>query len=274
MIADKHYLAVGNYYDGSTHKLNSVIYQWNGHQFAVFQNIPTNGASSVRFFKILQEQFLAIANYKTSTSYRINSVIYKWKDNQFEKFQEIATVGAMGCTTFVINSVTFIAFANHYDHSYIVDSTVFKWSGARFLNIQDLQMTGAYNVKSFNINDDTFLAFANYRSGRNTFNVDSSIYKWDGSKFILSQLIPTRGAFGLHPFLICGETFLGVANWRDDSTGLNTKSVLYQYTGQKFIKYQEISTQAATDMKSFEYKGHTYLVITSEGNSNTLYKWV
>ena len=273
MIADKHYLAVGNTYDGSTYKLNSVIYQWNGHQFAVFQNIPTNGASSVTFFKILQEQFLTIANSFDGTSSRINSVIYKWKDNQFEKFQEIGTVGAEGSTVFVINSETFIVFANYGDdRSQRVDSTVFKWSGERFVKIQDLQTTGAVDVKPFNINDDTFLAFANHQSGEDTYNVDSSIYKWDGSTFILFQLIPTHGAFSWHPFLICGETFLGVANWYDDRGRPNAKSVVYQYAGQKFIKYQEISTQGATDMTSFEYKGHIYLVITSFEDNSMLYK--
>ena len=268
MIADKHYLALANRYNGSTFLLNSVIYQWNGHQFAVFQKIPTKGGVSFTFFKVLQEQYLAAANYRHDTlGYRINSVIYKWKNNKFEKFQEIGTVGAEGCTAFVINSETFIAFANHYDNSYRIDSTVFKWSGESFVKIQNLQTTGAYDVKSFNINDDTFLAFANFRNGEYTFNVYSSIYKWDGSKFILYQSILTNGAFAWHPFVICGETFLGVANWRGNS-------VVYQTSGQTFIKYREISTQAACDMASFEYKGHTYLVIANDRNNSPLYKWV
>ena len=274
MIAEKHYLAVGNGHDGSTYKLNSFIYQWNGHQFSVFQRIPTNGASCVTFFKILQEQFLAIANSYDDTSSRINSVIYKWKDNQFEKFQEIGTVGAEGSTVFVINSETFIVFANSGDDSFLrVDSTVFKWSGERFVKIQDLQTTHAGDVKSFNINDNTFLAFANDGSQGDTHTVNSFIYKWDGSKFILFQLIPTHGASSWHPFLICGETFLGVANWYDDRGRPNAKSVVYQYAGQKFIKYQEISTLEATDMTSFEYKGHIYLVITSFQDISILYKW-
>jgi len=49
-ITDKHYLAVANRYDGASFQLNSVIYQWYGHQFVAFQNIPTNGATSFNFF--------------------------------------------------------------------------------------------------------------------------------------------------------------------------------------------------------------------------------
>jgi len=116
-IADKHYLAVANRYNGASHQMNSVIYQWNGHQFVALQSIPTNGATSFNFFKILQELFLTVTNYRDDTTYSVNSVIYKWKENhgQFEKYQEIGTEGAVGSKTFAINNETFIAFGNNYN---------------------------------------------------------------------------------------------------------------------------------------------------------------
>ena len=93
-IDDKHYLAVANRWDGTTYRLNSVIYQWNGHQFIVVQNIPTLGATSFNFFKILSDLFLALTNFYDGTTYSLNSVIYKWDENQFSRFQEIRTEGA------------------------------------------------------------------------------------------------------------------------------------------------------------------------------------
>ena len=39
-IADKHFLAVASYWDG-TYQLNSVVFQWNGRRFVVFQKLPT-----------------------------------------------------------------------------------------------------------------------------------------------------------------------------------------------------------------------------------------
>ena len=275
MIFDKHYLAVATRRKGVTLQLNSVIYQWNGHQFVALQNIPTDGATSFNNFKILQEEFLVVTN-------TANSVIYKWKDNQFEKFQEIGTEGAHANTAFVINNETFIAFATYYNFQlkFSANSTVFKWSGNSFVKLQSLQTYGAGDVKAFNINGDIFLAFANGYNGSN-FNIDSFIYKWNGSKFVLFQSIPTRGADAWHPFVMCGETFLGVANRYDHSQGYNTKSVIYRYTGEQFIKHQEISTQGADDMTSFEYKGHTYLAVANFRNndqkydiSSLLYKWM
>ena len=278
-IAGKHFLAVANRYDG-THLLDSVIYQWNGKLFVVFQGISTKGASHFTFFMINGEKYLAVSNYYDGRTQSIKSVIYKWSSGKFNKFQEIATEGAMGCTAFVINNDTFIAFANHWNsqQKYSVQSTVFKWSGGHFVKLQSLQTYGAFDVKSFNINGHTFLVFANHYTGSSP-NTNSFIYKWDGNKFVLFQSIFTRGAIAWHPFVISGQTYLGVANHYDSSQKHNTQSVVYQASGARFIKYQEISTHGAYDMTSFEYKGHTYLAVANyysqKYNINSaLYKWV
>ena len=278
-IADKHFLAVANRYDG-TYQLDSVIYQWNGKMFVVFQKISTKGASHFTFFTINGDKHLAVANYDRSTL-STKSVIYKWSSGKFNKFQEIATEGAMGCAAFVINNDTFIAFANHHNsqQKYSVQSTVLKWSGGHFVKLQSLQTYGAHDVKSSTINGHTFLTFANYHSGSTT-NTDSFIYKWDGGRFVLFQSIPTRGAVAMHPFVISGQTYLGVANFYDSSQKYNTQSVVYQAFGAQFVKYQEFPTRGAFGMTSFEYKGHTYLAVANRDNgqkhnvNSAVYKWV
>ena len=134
-------------------------------------------------------------------------------------------------------------------------------------------------MTAFNTNGETFLAFSNYING-GSYNIDSFIYKWNGTSFVLLQSIPTRGARAWHPFVMCRQTFLGVANYYDASDYYNTQSVIYQASGGTFDKYQEISTIASSDITSFEYKGHTYLAFANVRNSSTrnfkstLYKWV
>ena len=211
---DQHYLAVANHYDGTSYRQNSVIYQWslNQEQFVVFQSIETFGANSFDFFEIRNEQFLAISNSRDDSSYSINSFIYKWNSSKFEKIQEIATEGVVSSETFAISNETFIAFANHFNaqKQWSVQSVVFKWSGQQFVKLQSFQTYGAADVKSFSDNGSTFLAFANLRSGSGQHNINSPIYKWNGSHFVLLQSIPTRGAAALHPFMMCSQTFLGV----------------------------------------------------------------
>ena len=279
-IANKHFLAVANHYDG-TYLLNSTVYQWNGKLFVHFQKLSTNGAIHFTFFKVNGEHYLLVANFHDGSTHSTKSVIYKWSSGKFNRFQDISTEGARGCTAFEINGDTFIAFANHYNsqHKNSVQSTVFKWSGGRFVKLQSLQTYGPYDVKSFNINGHKFLAFANHYSG-SKYNTDSFIYKWNGNKFVLFQSIPTRGATGWCPFVINGQTYLGVTNYYGDSQKFNAKSVVYQASGAQFIKYQEISTHGARGMTSFEYKGHTYLAVANYYNgqkyniNSTLYKWV
>ena len=232
-------------------------------------------------FTINREKYLAVANYYDGNTRSIKSVIYKWSGGKFNKFQVMATEGAMGCAAFEINNVTFIAFANYYNsqQKYSVHSTVFKFSGGHFVKLQSLQTYGPYDVKSVTINGHTFLAFANYFSG-SSHNIDSFIYKWDGNKFVLFQSIPTRGALAWHPFVISGQTYFGVANHYGNSQKYNTQSIVYQASGARFHKYQELPTHGAHDMTSFEYKGHTYLVVANYYNgqkyniNSALYKWV
>ena len=283
---DQHYLAVANHYDGTSYRQNSVIYQWSlsQEQFVVFQSIETFGAHSFDFFEIKNEQFLAISNYYDGSSRSINSSIYKWNSNKFEKIQDIATEGAVNTETFVISNETFIAFANHGrlhlspQNQDSVQSAVFKWSGQQFVKLQSFQTYGALDVKSFSDNGSTFLAFANYRRGSGQYDINSPIYKWNGSHFVLFQSIPTRGAAALHPFMMCSQTFLGVASYDDDDNGYNTMSVVYRVSQEQFIEYQEIPTQGAFGMTSFQYKGHTYLAVANRYSNkwdinSTLYKW-
>ena len=280
---DQHYLAVANHYNGISYRLNSVIYQWSlsQEQFVVFQSIETFGAHSFDFFEIANEQFLAISNFRNDSSHSINSFIYKWNRNEFEKIQDIATDGASNSETFTISNETFIAFANRVNiqKQNSGQSVVFKWSGQRFVKLQSFQTYGARDVKSFSDNGSTFLAFANFRPGVQ-HNINS-IYKWNGSHFAPFQSIPIRGAIGLHPFTMCSQTFLGIAIFFDDDDRYNTKSVIYRFSQEQSVtEYQEISTQGAFDMTSFQYKGHTYLAVanfknnSNKGNINSwLYKW-
>ena len=275
-IGDQHYLAVANHYDETSYRQNSVIYQWSlsKEQFVVFQSITTFGAHSFDFFEITNEQFLAISNFRDGSLFSISSFIYKWKGGKFEKIQDIATEGAVSSETFAISNETFIAFANERQS---FQSAVFKWSGQQFVKLQSFQTYGALDVKSFSDNGSTFLAFANYRRGGER-NINSSIYKWNGSHFVLFQSVPTRGAAALHPFTMCSQIFLGLVNHYDDDNGFNTMSVVYRVSQEQFIEYQEIPTQGAHDMTSFQYKGHTYLVVVNRLNNkwninSALYKW-
>lgn len=268
-INNKHYLAVANFKNGVSYKLDSVVYQWNGQKFVPFQNIKTKGGTSFNFFKTStgeEKMFLVVTNYRSDTTNSVSSVIYRWKNNQFEIFQELETEGALESTMFVINNEIFIAFANFYNSA---QSTLFKLSGERFAKLQSFQTNRTRDVSSFNIDGETFLVFANDN------NIDSFIYKWNGSRFVLFQSIPAGRATACSPFVMCGQTYLGMANYV-----FGGDSVVYKFSGTQFIKYQEFPSPGAFDIESFVYKSHAYLVITNYRNNHKnfninsmVYKW-
>ena len=262
-ISGEHYLAVANVFKGTTNRIGSVIYSWNGQLFVVFQEVATTSGVGLNFFTIAKEPFLTTCNLWDGVTHSINSTIYKWKNNMFEKFQEIATEGCRASAAFVINNESYIAFANEVTSA---TSVVYKRVGMHFVELQNLQKHRAMDVKSFYINDDVFLAIAS--------QPESYINKWNGSQFVQFKTILTSEARALHPFVMCGQTFLGVADH------YRTKTVLYRFSALgQFTKYQELSTFGAIDMTSFEHKGHTYLAIANSRNNqrdieSTVYKLI
>ena len=201
------------------------------------------------FLKIGIEPFLSVVNvyHEHNQFYHVDSVINKWRNNSFDEFKKLLKNGHYWAyAAFVIKNEMFIAVAVQ---TYFY---VFKWSGEKFLEVQLKKKTyGARDVKSFKMNGQVFLEIANFNDGSET-----NISKWNGNYFVSFQSIRTYLAIAWYPFVMCGQTFLGVAN-------NNGKSVVYQATGSRFVKYQEFSTQGAHGMTSFVHRGHTYLVVAN-----------
>ena len=193
-IADKYYLAVANFESArSTRRLKLVIYQWNGQEFVVFQNVSTRGAMKLKFYKTGNEFFLAIANLDNVDQRSLDLVIYKWRNNSFDKFSKLSlTLGNFGgVASFAIKNETFIAFAN--DHLLEVR----KWSGRVFSRLQTIPTYGTRDVKSFKVNGQIFLGITNFYDGSK-----ANIYKWNGDEFVSFKSLFTIGAIAWHPFVI------------------------------------------------------------------------
>ena len=71
-----------------------------------------------------------------------------------------------------------------------------------------------------------YLAVANHRDD-STYNLDSKIYRWNGTSFAEFQAVPTHSAFGWEFFTIDGDVYLAVANYYNGST-YNLDSEIYK----------------------------------------------
>src|SRR3989339_145515 len=214
------YLAVVNFATK-----NIKIYQWENLFFNEIQNIPyLNNVYSCESFKINEETYLAIAIVGG-----VDSVIYKWNGTNFEEFQFISIKEVYDWESFQIDGETYIVGAeNGSDVNVLYYSKIYKWNGINFEEFQyisSLEHQGEliynYGCESFKINGETYLAIANFRDW-NTMEINSYIFKWDGSAFMEIQAIPTNGAFGFRSFIINNETYVMALNYG------GTDSVIYK----------------------------------------------
>jgi hypothetical protein len=103
------FLAVANYFNGSSYNIDSDVFRWNGTGFEMFQRLPTHGARAVKMFEFGDNFGLVFANNYNGTSYNIDSAIFTWTGTEFTYFQGLATNGAVDVTAFIISDVSYIA---------------------------------------------------------------------------------------------------------------------------------------------------------------------
>jgi uncharacterized protein len=270
-IGQDRFLALAETWDGTTPDVDSHIYRWNGTQFAEFQAIPTHWATEWEFFTIAGNSYLVVANNHTTGTYNLDSQVYRWAGTQFVPFQAIPTLGASGWKFFTIGTDSFLAVANNGGNyrNYNVNSVVYKWNGTQFVVFQSIPTNAALRWEFFTIGADSFLAVANYSTDfTTTFNIDSRIYRWDGTQFVEFQAIPTSGAHYWKFFAIGGDSFLAVANLHSgpNRTNLEINSKIFKWDGAQFIEFQDILTTGAVSWDFAALNGNYYLAAASWKN--------
>ena len=107
-------------------------------------------------------------------------------------------------------------------------------------------------------NADVYLAY--YKPPEDNVNIDSQIFKWNGSSFQPFQSIPTSCARGFTHFEMNEEDFLFVANEHDgESSDIDSK--LYRWNGTAFSEVESIPTHSARKAEFFSVGGRNCLAI-------------
>ncbi len=68
---------MANFYNDSTHNIDSKVYRWDGAALVEAHSIPTNGAMALRYFAIGREHYLAAANYRDDATHNVLSKRYR-----------------------------------------------------------------------------------------------------------------------------------------------------------------------------------------------------
>ena len=186
----------------------SVLYKWETGKLAEIRCLTDNIPNDILYFSINMRKFMSFSDPDSQ-----QVLIYEWNKFGFGKMvQKIAKKSPSGCSTFTINNATYIACGS----SVRTNAIILKWSRSQFQPFQDLPskyVTG----RPHSFGDDgtlsLYLAFANSRTFSKLGN-ESHIYRWNGSKFVHHQSIPTHSAMDWSYFTISdGQVFLVVANY-------------------------------------------------------------
>jgi len=155
---------------------------------------------------------------------------------------------------------------------------IFKWSAGRFVEHDRLPLSGGEDIAYFQIGADQFLATAGVRSGHGPYdyNMDQTLFKWDGSRWEPHQTFPGFAAKQWHFFTIGSRAFLclaqGVTLGHIEAKNPRTSRV-FEWNGTKFVDFQSLDGQWGYNWESFQIDGHTFLGYADHVSDSLIFKW-
>ncbi|XP_068757904.1 thrombospondin-type laminin G domain and EAR repeat-containing protein-like [Montipora capricornis] len=165
-----------------------------------------------------------------------------------------------------------MAFATYYD------SFIYKLNETAgiFTHHQTIDTIEAYDIEYFMIADKHYIAIANHWHER-IYNLNSSVFQWNGHSFELWQNISTIGATSFNFFKIHSELFLAVTNSFDGSS-FRINSFIYKWEDNKFEEFQEIRTRGACASTVLTIHNETFIVFANwhgpdSSHSSDVMKW-
>ena len=157
------------------------------------------------------------------------------------------------------------------------DLLLFRREDDGYALYQRLPAPGGEDAEFFRIGDRAFLAVASIRSGRGPYDyaVGSSIYSWDGQRFVKFQSVPTFAAKQWRHFEIEGRHFLGLAQGvaLPHTKDQNLPSVIFEWDGTQFWPFQDIPSQWAYNWHHITIDGQHFLAHADNKDPSRLYRW-
>ena len=272
-IGDSDFLAVANYFDGTTYATKSPVYRFNGATatFELFQEIDTKGARGWTHFQIGARHFLAVANFHNAGSYLVTSAVFCYNDTlaSFEVFQEFETQGATDWEHIQINNYHFLVVANERDDD--GDNgmlAIYRFNNVTdaFESFQELDADSVVDLEQFLLGDTAYLLAASHRVAQST------LYQYNNSaqQFNVYQEFTTVGAASWEHMRINGQDYLAIANYGYSNSQEETSEIFrHNNATHKFELFQQIDTLCALDWEHFRIGDTDFLALCSYRHGTT-----
>jgi hypothetical protein len=226
-IGARHFLALaqGVVHEGmiARHPSRSRIFEWDGNQFAAFQDLEGPWGYNWHSFEQEGQYFLAYADHVSP------SVLLRWNGTAFVPFQEFAPRGGRAFSLFHADGRTYLAFANLQG-----ESSLYRWEAGTFVSYQVLSGPGGREFAVLETREGLYLIQVNFIHGSPAApktDLLSHVYRWENQEMVKVEEFPTFGATDAAAFSADGQSYVLVSNSLSRDIRFREDSILYRFTG-------------------------------------------
>lgn len=226
---------------------------------------------------------VGILKTATAPAHMLPTTISTDQKNSFhmQPIQTIASNNARAWEFFTIGDKKFLAAAE-FTKDYPagnkdIDSTIYQWDGKQFSPYQFIPTHGARYLRHVMIDNTHYLMIVNSQTSaadKNSYDVNSVLYRWDGKRFQPYQSFPTKKIINLRFFKVSGETYLALAaGTHGEEKNTESQSSIYKWNGKNFNLVQSIKTASANDLEALSIDGKEYLAVANSFNTSDIFQW-
>lgn len=216
-------LALGVVMEGvsATHRhAKSCIFEWDGAQFVLFQEVPSAWGYNWAFFDVGGETLLAHADHV------VPSQLLRWNGKSFEPFQELEGKSGRAFCFFEAEGESWLAFANLHGQTLL-----HRWVDGRFTVHQVLSGPGGREFRWIETASGGRLVQVNFLLGTREApitSLQSCIYRFENGLLVVDQLFATLGGTDATTFTENGSTYLVVTESLSAEVRFRTPSKVYK----------------------------------------------
>ena len=164
---------------------DSLVYEWDGEQFAEFQRIRSRWAYNWHAFTAGGEFFVAHAEHAGP------SVLYRWDGSRLAPHQILAAESGRAFASFGDGDESYLVVA-----CIAAPTRLLRLTGAEFTEAQVLDGLGARELAVTRCGGRTLLIRVNFILGTPADprpSLDSQVYEWDGTELVEVATFATCG---------------------------------------------------------------------------------
>ncbi len=223
-IGDRHFLALaqGVIIEGQVarHPSQSCIFEWNGAQFAPFQDVPSAWGYNWAYFEVGGQSLLAYADHAE------RSRLFRWNGRKFEALRDFEGASGRAFCFFRAGGESWLVFANLLE-----DTVLYRWVGGEFGRERSLSGPGGRELKWFELAGSGYLVQINFLHGTRESPqtaLQSFVMRHENGQLSVVESFPTLGGTDAAVFQVDGCSYLAVANSLTEAVRFRADTNVYR----------------------------------------------